>query len=112
MIVIKIGGGREINLKGVVHDLAELEDPYVLVHGANAVRDEIAAKMGHPTRTVTSASGYSSVLADEKAVDAIMMAYAGLQNTRLVELCQQHGINAVGLSGIDGRLRSEEHTSE
>ena len=104
MIIVKIGGGKEINLKGIVQDLAHVGEPYVIVHGANAVRDEIAQKMGHPTRTVTSVSGYASVLTDEKAIDAIMLAYAGLQNKRLVELCQQHGINAVGLSGIDGKL--------
>jgi acetylglutamate/LysW-gamma-L-alpha-aminoadipate kinase len=104
MIIVKIGGGKAVNLKGVVQDLAALNEPFVIVHGANAVRDEIAARMGHPTKTVTSVSGYSSVLSDDNAIDAIMMAYAGLQNKRLVELCQQHGINAVGLSGIDGKL--------
>jgi acetylglutamate/LysW-gamma-L-alpha-aminoadipate kinase len=104
MIIIKIGGGKDINLEGVVQDLAALSFPFVIVHGANAVRDEIAAKMGFPTQTVTSVSGYSSVLSDQNAIDAIMMSYAGLQNKRLVELCQRHGINAVGLSGLDGGL--------
>lgn len=104
MIIIKIGGGKEVNLKGVVEDLATLTERFIIVHGANAVRDEIAAKMGFPTRSVTSVSGYASVLSDEKAIDAIMMGYAGIQNKRLVELCQQRGINAVGLSGIDGKL--------
>jgi acetylglutamate/LysW-gamma-L-alpha-aminoadipate kinase len=104
MIIIKIGGGREVNLQGVVQDLATLSERFIIVHGANAVRDEIAVKMGFPTRSVTSVSGYSSVLSDEKAIDAIMMGYAGLQNKRLVELCQQRGINAVGLSGLDGKL--------
>jgi len=32
-----------------------------------------------------------------------MMAYAGVKNKRIVEMCQQAGINAVGLSGIDGK---------
>ncbi len=104
MIIIKIGGGKDVNLKGVVHDLATLTERFIIVHGANAVRDEIAAKMGFPTQTVTSVSGYASVLSDEKAIDAIMMGYAGIQNKRLVELCQQGGINAVGLSGLDGKL--------
>jgi len=104
MIIIKIGGGRDVNLKGVVQDLATLTERFIIVHGANAVRDEIAAKMGFPTQTVTSVSGYASVLSDEKAIDAIMMGYAGIQNKRLVELCQQGGINAVGLSGLDGKL--------
>jgi acetylglutamate/LysW-gamma-L-alpha-aminoadipate kinase len=104
MIIVKIGGGKEINLKGIVQDLAALPEPFMVVHGANAVRDEIAAKMGFPTQSVTSVSGYSSVLSDANAIDAIMMGYAGIQNKRLVELCQQHGINAVGLSGLDGKL--------
>lgn len=104
MMIVKIGGGKAINLKGAVQDLAELGESFVIVHGANAIRDEIAEKMGHPTRVVTSISGYSSVFSDEATIDAIMMGYSGIQNKRLVELCQQHGINAIGLSGIDGRL--------
>lgn len=104
MIIVKIGGGKEINLEGVVRDLAGVKDRFIIVHGANAIRDAIASKMGYPTRTVTSVSGYTSVLSDENAIDAIMMGYAGIQNKRLVELCQRHGVNAVGLSGIDGKL--------
>lgn len=104
MIIVKIGGGKEINLEGVVRDLAGVKDRFIIVHGANAIRDAIASKMGYPTRTVTSVSGYTSVLSDENAIDTIMMGYAGIQNKRLVELCQRHGVNAVGLSGIDGKL--------
>ena len=92
MIIVKIGGGKAINLAGVVRDLAGVKDPFIIVHGANAIRDAIAAKMGYPTKTVTSVSGYASVLSDENAIDAIMMGYAGIQNKRLVELCQQHGV--------------------
>jgi acetylglutamate/LysW-gamma-L-alpha-aminoadipate kinase len=44
-------------------------------------------------------------------IDLMMMAYAGLRNKRLVELCQIHGINALGLSGIDGRLIEGERNS-
>lgn len=104
MMIVKIGGGHGINLPGIVADLALHSEPYVVVHGANAVRDEIAVKMGNPTNVVTSVSGYTSVLSDERAIDAIMMGYAGLKNKRIVELFQQHGVNAVGLSGIDGKL--------
>jgi [amino group carrier protein]-L-2-aminoadipate/L-glutamate 6-kinase len=104
MIIVKIGGGKEINLEGIVRDLSGVKDRFIIVHGANAIRDAIALKMGYPTKTVTSVSGYTSVLSDENAIDAIMMGYAGIQNKRLVELCQRHGVNAVGLSGIDGKL--------
>lgn len=103
MYIIKIGGGDSLNLPGIVKDLAELDAPMVISHGANALRDRIAERMGHEKQVLTSASGYSSVFSDRDALDAILMAYAGLRNKRIVELCQQHGINAVGLTGLDGR---------
>jgi len=104
MLIIKIGGGETIDIKGIISDLAEIKEPFVIVHGANASRDRIAKELGKPKKTVSSVSGYDSVFSDKDAIDIIMMAYAGLQNKRIVELCQQHGINAIGLSGIDGKL--------
>jgi acetylglutamate/LysW-gamma-L-alpha-aminoadipate kinase len=104
MIIVKIGGGGSINLKGIITDLSEIEEPFIIVHGANALRDELAEKLGIQKRVLTSISGYSSVFSDEQAVDLQMMAYAGLRNKRLVELCHQFGINAVGLSGLDGKV--------
>ena len=104
MILIKIGGGASINLKGIVADIATLRDPCVLVHGANHFRDQLAQNLGKTKQVITSTSGYSSVYSDETAIDLLMMAYAGYRNKRLVELCQQHGINAIGLSGLDGRM--------
>ncbi len=104
MIIIKIGGGREINLKGVAADLALLKEPFVIVHGANAARDELAEKLNKQKKVITSISGYSSVFSDEDTIDLMMMAYAGLKNKRIVELLQQAGVNAVGLSGLDGKM--------
>ncbi len=104
MLIIKIGGGKEINIKGIISDLAELNEPFIIVHGANALRDQLAEALGKPRKTLTSISGYSSVYSDETALDLLMMAYAGLKNKRIVELCHQHGISAVGLSGIDGQV--------
>ncbi len=104
MILIKIGGGESINLEAVINDLAKQSQPFIIVHGANVLRDEIARKMGFEKTVLTSASGYSSVFSDQNAIDAILMSYSGLRNKRIVELCQQQGINAVGLTGLDGRL--------
>lgn len=103
MHIIKVGGGASINLEGIVRDLANLEGPVVVVLGANAVRDDIAERLGTPKKILTSVSGYESVFSDGPAMDAIMMAYAGLRSSRFVELCQQNNVNALGLSGIDGR---------
>ncbi len=104
MILIKIGGGESINLEAVIADLSQQQQPFIIVHGANVLRDEIAKKMGFEKTVLTSASGYSSVFSDQSAIDAILMSYSGLRNKRIVELCQQQGINAVGLTGLDGRL--------
>ena len=104
MILIKIGGGDAINLDGVIGDLAQLDRPAIIVHGANALRDRLAERLGMEKKVLTSVSGYSSVFSDDDAIDAIMLSYSGLRNKRIVELCQRHGINAVGLTGLDGRL--------
>ncbi|PKL82386.1 MAG: acetylglutamate kinase [Ignavibacteriae bacterium HGW-Ignavibacteriae-3] len=104
MLLIKIGGGKELNLKGIISNLAGLTEKFIIVHGANAFRDDLAAKLGYKKNVVTSLSGYDSVLSNEETIDLAMMAYAGLKNKRIVELCQQNGINAVGLSGIDGKV--------
>ena len=104
MIIVKIGGGDGINLDGIIEDLAGLTDQYIIVHGANALRDKLAEDLGQPKQVLTSVKGYTSVYSDEKLLDVMMMAYAGLRNKRIVELCHRRGINAVGLTGLDGKI--------
>ena len=104
MILVKIGGGESINIEAIIADLANQETAFIIVHGANVLRDQISKKLGLEKTILTSVSGYSSVFSDQDAIDVIMMSYAGLRNKRIVELCQQHNINAVGLTGLDGRL--------
>ena len=103
MIIVKIGGGKTINIDGIVSDLAGIDAPVLIVLGGNAVRDALADKLGTPKQVLTSVSGYASVFSDETAIDVIMMSYAGIRSKRVVELCQRNGINAVGLTGIDAR---------
>ena len=104
MMLIKVGGGEQINLEGAITDLAALEQPFVIVHGANVLRDRLAQQLGMEKTVLTSVSGYSSVFSDQNAIDVIMMSYSGLRNKQIVELCQRHQVNAVGLTGLDGRL--------
>ncbi|HMS66428.1 MAG TPA: [LysW]-aminoadipate kinase [Ignavibacteria bacterium] len=106
MIIVKIGGGKEINTEGIIKDLSKCGEKFIIIHGANYVRDELAVQLGKTKKTITSVSGYTSVFSDETAIDLMMMAYSGLKNKRIVELCQQNGINAVGLSGLDGKVIS------
>ena len=104
MMLIKIGGGEQVNLPAVIADLAEQAQPFIIVHGANVLRDRIAAQLGLEKTVLTSVSGYSSVFSDQDAIDVILMSYSGLRNKQIVELCQRRDINAVGLTGLDGRL--------
>jgi len=104
MMLIKIGGGEQINLDAIITDLATLEQPFIIVHGANVLRDQLAQRLGMEKTILTSVSGYSSVFSDQDALDVIMMSYSGLRNKQIVELCQRNGINALGLTGLDGRL--------
>ena len=104
MLLIKIGGGDTINLDGIARDLSTIEGPKVVVHGANALRDRLAERLGVEKRTLTSVSGYTSVYSDRELIDVMLMAYAGLRNKRIVESLQGHGVNAVGLTGLDGAM--------
>lgn len=107
MILIKIGGGKQINLDNIADDIKKLTndgEKIVLVHGASATRDEIAQKLGFPTKTITSPTGVSSVYTDQTAIDIFLMTYPGLVNKKIVAKLQSYEINAVGLSGIDGQL--------
>lgn len=104
VLLVKIGGGADLNLDGIAADLAQVPGPVVVVHGANALRDRLAAQLGLRKRVITSVSGYDSVYSDDDAIDLLMLAYAGLANKRIVERLQRHGRNAIGLTGLDGRL--------
>lgn len=104
MIIVKIGGGKDINHRNIINDLSNIKEEFIIIHGANYFRDDLAKKLDKPKKVITSASGYSSVFTDEESLDIMMMAYAGVMNKRIVEMCQQTGINAVGLSGLDGRV--------
>lgn len=106
MFIVKVGGGKSINWDYVCEDLASLlkKEEVILVHGASHKRDEIAEKLGQPTRTITSPSGFTSVFTDKIALEIFLMAYAGLVNKQIVAKLQRLSVNAVGLSGVDGRL--------
>ena len=103
-VIVKIGGGSGINIEGIVQGLGDESSPVIVVLGANALRDELAQRLDTPTTTIRSVSGYESVYSDREAIDAIMISYAGLARNRFVETCQKLGVNALGLSGLDGRV--------
>ena len=104
-LLVKVGGGESVKPDAVAADLGTMKDAsFVVVHGANALRDSLARRLGVEKRVITSVSGYDSVFSDDDAIDLLLMAYAGVRNKRLVEALQGHGVDAVGLTGLDGAL--------
>lgn len=107
MLVIKVGGGGGNNIDPVIDDLTDLWKngiPWVLVHGGSEKTNEIATALGYPPEFVTSKSGYTSRRTDENTIEIFTMVYAGMINKEIVQKFQERGVNAVGLSGLDGRL--------
>lgn len=105
MIVIKVGGSEGISYDAVCADIAELQQQeLVLVHGGSHLTNQVADALGHPPQFVTSPSGYTSRLTDRRTLEIFEMVYCGQVNKGIVEKLQQLGVNAIGLSGIDGGL--------
>jgi acetylglutamate/LysW-gamma-L-alpha-aminoadipate kinase len=107
MLVIKIGGSSGINLDAVCADIATLVKEgkqIVVVHGTGKEANELGDKLGRPARHVTSPQGFTSRYTDHDTLEVFVMAACGKVNTFLVEKLQKLGVNALGLSGVDGRL--------
>lgn len=104
MLVVKIGGGADVDLEPTLRELASRDEPWILVHGGNAELDEVSRALGHEPRFVTSPSGYTSRVTDPETVRLIQMVYRGRINNEVVRQLQGLGVNAVGLSGVDGNL--------
>ncbi len=108
MLVVKLGGSAGIDPALTLDDLAALwrETRIVFIHGANATLDEWTRRLGREPRLVMSSTGQVSRFTDRETMDLMLMVYAGLVNKRLVEGLQQRGVNAVGLTAMDGRIAS------
>ncbi|NBC94736.1 MAG: [LysW]-aminoadipate kinase, partial [Deinococcus-Thermus bacterium] len=76
----------------------------VLVHGGSDETNRLAEALGHPPRFVTSPSGRTSRYTDRRTLEIFEMAYCGKVNKAVVERLQRAGVDAIGLSGLDGRL--------
>ena len=107
MIVVKVGGRKELDYDAVCADVAaqwKAGQKLVLVHGGSYQTNVVAHELGHPPQFVTSVSGYVSRRTDARTLEIFEMVYCGKMNKQIVESLQKQGVNAIGLSGIDGRL--------
>jgi acetylglutamate kinase len=71
----------------------------VMVHGGGPQLSALTEALGVPTRMVQGRR-----ITDARSIDATSMVLNGLINTRILAICRDLDIAAVGLSGVDAGL--------
>jgi acetylglutamate kinase len=103
--VIKAGGavfGDADATSALIEQIAILHTlgiRVVMVHGGGPQLTQVTEAMGVPTKMVQGRR-----VTDEKSLDATSMVLNGLINTKLLTICREHEIDAVGVSGVDAGL--------
>jgi acetylglutamate/LysW-gamma-L-alpha-aminoadipate kinase len=106
-VVLKVGGGGSLSHDAIATDVAarwQSGRRLVMVHGGASFLNEISTKLGAPPEFLTSESGHTSRRTDRRTLEIFEMVYCGSMNKGWVERFQRLGVNAVGLSGLDGRI--------
>ena len=105
IVVVKYGGNAMVNetlKQQVMEDIVLLHligVKVVLVHGGGPEISELMTKLGKVPEFVDGLR-----VTDRETVDIAQMVLAGKINKTLVNLLQMKGGNAMGISGMDGRL--------
>ena len=105
IIVVKYGGNAMINedlkeaVMGDIVLLSLIGIKVVLVHGGGPEITEMLNKVGKESKFVDGLR-----VTDKETVDIVQMVLAGKINKNLVNLLQNKGAKAMGLSGIDGHM--------
>ena len=105
VVVVKYGGNAMVNeslKQQVMEDIVLLwliGVKIVLVHGGGPEINELMDKLGKKPEFVNGLR-----VTDKETVDIVQMVLAGKVNKTLVNLLEMKGGQAVGLSGMDGRL--------
>ncbi|ADN49615.1 [LysW]-aminoadipate/[LysW]-glutamate kinase [Vulcanisaeta distributa] len=107
LVIVKVGGS--VIRKGVdtlIREIPELLNNghrVVLIHGGGYFINELMERMGLKPKFVTSPSGVTSRYTDLETLRVYVMGMMYL-NKELVSRLQGVGVNAIGLSGVDGGL--------
>lgn len=105
VIVVKYGGNAMINeelKQQVMEDIVLLHligVKIVLVHGGGPEISDLMKRLGMEPKFVDGLR-----VTDKETVDLVQMVLAGKVNKTLVNLLEMKGGNAMGISGMDGRL--------
>ena len=105
IVVVKYGGNAMVN-EELKHQVMEdivllwlIGIRVVLVHGGGPEISDMMDRLGKKPEFVDGLR-----VTDRETVDIVQMVLAGKVNKSLVTLLERNGGNAVGLSGMDGKL--------
>jgi acetylglutamate kinase len=105
VFVIKAGGAvfsDEVSTRALIEQVAILHQvgiKTVLVHGGGPQLDSMQATLGIETRMINGRR-----VTDQRSIDVTSMVLNGLINTRILAICRELDIEAIGLSGVDAGL--------
>ncbi|MFN3486708.1 MAG: acetylglutamate kinase [Planctomycetota bacterium] len=103
--VVKVGGDIAEDEAGLhafceeVALLAQVGIRVVMVHGGGKQATELSQKLGIEPKMVQGRR-----VTDERTLDVVMMVFAGKINTEILGSLRRAGVDAVGLSGVDGGI--------
>ena len=106
MITIKIGGSVVDNLHpSTISDIKKVveQEGVILVHGGGKEVTKVTEQLGKEPKFVVSPSGIKSRYTDKETSEIFAMVMSGRINKAIVQMLQKNGINAIGLSGMDGK---------
>ncbi len=106
LVVMKAGGDLLVNgfppaLASEIKALGA-EHRFVMVHGGGDIVTDISTRLGHPPRFVMSPRGFKSRYTDKQTAEIYTMVMAGKINKEIISALQKVGVQAIGLSGLDG----------
>lgn len=113
VLVIKYGGNAMINeqlkqaVMGDIVLLSLIGIKVVLVHGGGPEISELLNKIGKKTEFLNGLR-----VTDSETAEVVQMVLAGKINKSLVNLLENKGGKAIGLSGMDGHLIEAEKMDE
>jgi len=103
--VVKISGKLtedQANLASLCEELALMHQVGIrlcVVHGGGKQLTELAEQMGVEQTIINGRR-----VTDDATLDMAKMIFAGKINTDILAALRNHGVNAVGLSGVDGNI--------
>jgi len=106
-VVVKIGGAKAVDPAGAVADIADLvaaDEPVAVVHGGSTAVDDLLDRLGIEPTYVETPGGVVGRFTDEATMEAFTMAMGRVNTAALVATFREAGVDAVGLSGVDGGL--------